>query len=266
MPEGPSGSHTPFDVATTSTEWEGGDMRSSGARGSSRELDALSHYFRTVRDCPRLTREDEHVLAVSAGRGDASAKQALVRHNMTLVVAIARKQRRGTVRLDDLVQEGNVGLMRAVEKFDPHAGTRFSTYAVWWIRAYVSRYLKEARSTVRPRSGDVAQPDLSLDTPIGEDGDMTHLDLLEDDGVGPEGRYLSAESDHTVRHALAKVRRRIGEPGWDIVRNRLQRDSPKTLEEIGKRWDVSRERVRQIEVKTKRFLKRYLEPAGQEVA
>jgi RNA polymerase primary sigma factor len=127
MPEGPSGSHTPFDVATTSTEWEGGDMRSSGARGSSRELDALSHYFRTVRDCPRLTREDEHVLAVSAGRGDASAKQALVRHNMTLVVAIARKQRRGTVRLDDLVQEGNVGLMRAVEKFDPHAGTRFST-------------------------------------------------------------------------------------------------------------------------------------------
>jgi RNA polymerase primary sigma factor len=130
----------------------------------------------------------------------------------------------------------------------------------------VSKYLKEARSTVRPRSGEVAQPDFSLDAPTGEDGDMTHLDLLEDDGVGPEGCYLSAECDHTVRHALAKVRRRIGELGWDILRNRLQQDSPKTLQEIGKRWGVSRERVRQIEVKTKRFLNRYLEPACQEVA
>jgi RNA polymerase primary sigma factor len=245
---------------------KGGEMRSSATGGGSRELDELSRYFRAVRDYPRLTREDEHVLAVRAGQGDASAKHKLVRHNLAFVIAIACRQRRGTVRLDDLVQEGNVGLMRAVEKFDPHAGTRFSTYAVWWIRAYVFRYLKEARSTVRPRSGEVAQPDLSLDAPIGEDGDMTHLELLEDDGVGPEGRYLSAESDRAVRDALAKVRKRVGEVGWDILHNRLQQDSPKTLEDIGTRWGVSRERVRQIEVKTKRFLKCYLEPACQEVA
>jgi RNA polymerase primary sigma factor len=252
------------------------------------------------------------------------AKQKLVRHNLAFVVAIARKQRRGTVRLDDLIQEGNVGLMRAVEKFDPHAGTRFSTYAVWWIRAYIGKYLKEARSTVRPQSGTVrlddliqegnvglmravekfdphagtrfstyavwwirayigkylkearstvrpqsgtvAQPDLSLDSSIDEEGDVTHLERIEDDGPGPEDTYLAAEGDREVRDALGKVRKRIGELGWDIVHNRLQQDAPKTLEEIGKRWGVSRERVRQVELKTKQFLNRYLEPVEQDAA
>ena len=95
---------------------------------------------------------------------------------------------------------------------------------------------------------------------------MTHLELLEDDSVGPEGWYLSAESDRTVRDALAKVRKRIGELGWEIIHNRLEQDSPRTLEEIGRRWGVSRERVRQVEVKTKRFLGRYLDPATGEAA
>lgn len=241
-------------------------MRNTGTRGNPREFEDLSYYFRAVRTYPPLPREEEHALAVLSGRGDASAKQKLVRHNLALVLAVARRQRRGTVRLDDLIQEGNVGLMRAVEKFDPQAGTRFSTYAVWWIRAHVGRYLKEARSTVRPRSGAVAQPDVSLDAAIGENDDVTHLELLEDDRVGPEGWYLSAESDRSVRDALAKVRKRIGELGWDIVHNRLGQDSPKTLEELGKRWSVSRERVRQVEVKTRRFLKCYLEPVGAQAA
>jgi len=241
-------------------------VRNSVAKGSRREFEDLSYYFRAVRKYPPLTREEEHALAVRARRGDSSAGHKLVRHNLAFVLAIARKQRRGTARLDDLVQEGNVGLMRAVEKFDPQAGTRFSTYAVWWIRAYVGRYLREARSMVRPRSGAVAQADVSLDAAIGENGDVTHLELLEDDGVGPEGWYLSAESDRSVRDALAKVRKRIGELGWDIVHNRLEQDSPKTLEEIGKRWSVSRERVRQVEVKTKRFLNCYLALVGGQVA
>ena len=240
-------------------------MRGSSVRRGNRELHELSHYLRAVRSYPPLTREEEHVLAIRAGQGDASAQQKLVRHNLALVLYIVRKQRRGTVRLDDLVQEGNVGLMRAVQKFDPHAGTRFSTYAVWWIRAYVGKHLKEARSTVRPRSGMVAQRDVSLDRAIGEDN-VTHLDLLEADGVGPEVCCLSAESDRAVRDALAKVRKRIGGLAWEIVRDRLQQDSPKTLNEIGKRWGISRERVRQVEVKTKRLLSRYLEPVGREAA
>ncbi len=232
----------------------------------STEFEDLAPYIRAVRDLPRLSRDEEHALSVRAREGAVQAKQKLVRHNLSFVIAIARMQRRGTVRLDDLIQEGNVGLMRAVEKFDPHAGTRFSTYAVWWIRAYVGKYLKEARSTVRPRSGTVAQPDLSLDSPIGEEGDATQLDQLEYEGRGPEDDYLQTEGDREVRDALRKVRKRIGEQGWDVVRNRLQHDKPCTLEEIGQRWGVSRERVRQVELKTKQFLHRYLMPVRRDAA
>jgi len=231
-----------------------------------RDLDDLTPYLRALRKYPPLTREEEHRLALLAGRGDQAASQDLVRHNLALVVSVARSQRRGTVRLDDLVQEGNLGLLRAARKYDPHVGTRFSTYAVWWIRAYVGKYLKEARSTVRPRSGLVARPDVSLDAPASETGDATHLDLLEDGTVGPEERYLASENDRTVRGALARVRRRVGELGWDIVHTRLQQDDPRTLEDIGRRWSVSRERVRQVEVKTKRFLSRYLQPGNREAA
>jgi RNA polymerase primary sigma factor len=241
-------------------------MRTGTTQRGSREFDELAPYLKAVRDFPPLSREEEHTAAVRARRGDMAAKQKLVRHNLAFVVAIARKQRRGTVRLDDLIQEGNVGLMRAVEKFDPGAGTRFSTYAVWWIRAYVGKYLKEARSTVRPQSGTVAQPDMSLDSAVDEDGETTHLERIEDDGPGPEDLYLQTEGDRDVREALGKVRKRIGELGWDIVHNRLEQDQPRTLEEIGKRWGVSRERVRQVELKTKQFLERYLTPEERDAA
>ncbi len=119
---------------------------------------------------------------------------------------------------------------------------------------------------MRPRSGTVAQPDLSLDSPINEEGDATHLDRIEDDGPGPEDAYLLTEGDREVRDALGKVRKRIGELAWDIVHNRLQQDHPRTLEEIGKRWGVSRERIRQVELQTKQFLHRYLEPVERDAA
>ncbi len=241
-------------------------MKTGTTQRGGREFDELAPYLRAVRDFPPLSREEEHTAAVRARKGDVRSKQKLVRHNLAFVVAIARKQRRGTVRLDDLIQEGNVGLMRAVEKFDPGAGTRFSTYAVWWIRAYVGKYLKEARSTVRPQSGTVAQPDMSLDSAVDEEGETTHLERIEDDGPGPEDLYLQTEGDRDVREALGKVRKRIGELGWDIVHNRLEQDQPRTLEEIGKRWGVSRERVRQVELKTKQFLERYLTPEERDAA
>jgi RNA polymerase primary sigma factor len=243
-------------------------MRTATTPRSSKENEyqGLAPYLEAIRHFPPLSRDEEHALAVRVRKGEVEAKQKLVRHNLAFVVAIARKQRRGTVRLGDLIQEGNVGLMRAAEKFDPHAGTRFSTYAIWWIRAYIGKCLKEARSAVRPRSGTVAQSDLSLDSAIDAEDDATHLERVEDDGPGPEDSYLLFEGNREVRVALGKARRRIGELGWDIVHNRLEQDQPPTLEEIGKRWGVSRERVRQEELKTKHFLQRYLIAVQSEAA
>ena len=234
-------------------------MTKSTTKAGSKEFEYLASYLRAARRFPPLTRDEEHSLALRAREGDSSARQKLIQHSLAFVVLFALKQRRGSVRLDDLIQEGNLGLMRAAEKFDPDAGNRFLTYATWWIRAYIGKYLKEARSTVRPRSGTVAQADFSLDSPIGEDDDDRHLERIEDEGPGPEDAYASVERDREVRDALHGARKRIGELGWEIVHHRLQQDSPKTLEEIGNRWGLSRERVRQVEVKTKQLLHRHLE-------
>jgi RNA polymerase primary sigma factor len=223
------------------------------------EITALAPYLGAIRGVQPLSREVEHALAVRARRGDGAARDALVRTQLQLVVAMARKQTRGTVRLEELIQEGNLGLLRAVEKFDPEAGTRFSTYAAWWIRAYIGKYLKEARSAVRPRSGTVARADLSLDAPANEEGDVSELELLEDDAPPLDEVCASREGDRRVRAALARLRKRVGEVGWDIIQTRLQKDPPDTLAEIGLRWGVSRERIRQIEIETKRFLHGHLE-------
>lgn len=241
-------------------------MSAAITRKSSGPADALGRYISAVRAFPPLSRAEEHAVALRARLGEVSARETLARHNLRLVIYIARRQGRWAPSLDDLIQEGNAGLMRAVERFDPEVGTRFSTYAVWWIRAYVGRYLKVARSAVRPRNGVAAQADLSLDSAVAADGDTTHLERISDEGIGPEDAYLRWEGDRQVRDALAKARNRIGAMGWDIVRTRLQHDPPGTLEEIGKRWGVSRERVRQVEVRTKALLRHVLTPAQLDAA
>ena len=214
-----------------------------------------------------LDAETERELALAwRDHRDQAALHRLINAYMRLAISVAARFRRYGAPMNDLIQEAGLGLMKAADKFDPDRGVRFSTYAVWWIRAYVGKYLKEARSTVRPQSGTVAQPDLSLDSSIDEEGDVTHLERIEDDGPGPEDMFLSDEGDRSVREALLKVRKRVGELGWDIVHSRLQQDTPRTLEEIGKRWGVSRERVRQVELKTKQFLNRYLEEVEREAA
>ncbi len=202
----------------------------NGSTRQRSEFDELAHHLDRIRRFPPLTRAEEHALALRARRGDPAARQKLVRHNLALAVAVACKQRRGSVRLDDLIQEGSVGLMRAVESFDPHAGTRFSTYAVWWIRAYVGKYLKEARSSVRPRSGTVAQHDVSLDTAVGDEDGPSHLERIPDEGPTPEEACGGSEGDREVRAAIGRVRRRVGDLGWDIIHNRLEQDTPETLE------------------------------------
>jgi RNA polymerase primary sigma factor len=226
---------------------------------TSRTDNGISAYFAQIARFPILSRDEEHALAVRARAGDAEARQRLVRHSLGFVVAVVRRFGLGSVRLDDVVQEGNLGLLRALEKFDPDAGTRFATYATWWIRAYVSKYVKEARSIVRPRGGSVATADFSLDATLDDEDETTHLDRVEEPRSGPEASLLERESAQRVRDALERHRRRIGPVGCDIIERRLQCEECPSLERVGQRWGISRERVRQIELRTKSLLAGFLD-------
>jgi RNA polymerase primary sigma factor len=224
------------------------------------EFESVSKYLDGLKGFPPLTREAEHELALRVKKGETAARELLVRHNLAFVVAISRKYLGRGARLEDLIQEGNIGLLKAIEHFDAYKGTRFSTYAIWWIRAYIQKYLKDVRSSVRGGESEnrVFQRDLSLDALVDDDGETTHLDRLESDAPGPDTLAVREQSDRNVRDALGRVHKRLGDLGWDIVTERLEQDSPKTLEELGKRFGVSRERVRQVEMRTRNFLARYL--------
>ena len=227
--------------------------------------EGLSHYMRSMGGHKQLTREEEYELSKRARKGDEAARTQLARSNLPFVVAVAKKFANRGARLDDLVQEGNVGLMKAIEHYDSKKNVRFATYAVWWIRAYITRYLKDNRSQVRGGQGERgAMVDFSLDTPIDDESESTYVDSLEDTGQGQELSYLRSEQDAAVAQALTKVKKRIGDLGWDILQERLTQDKPRTLEELGARWGVSRERVRLVELKTKDFLARYLEAFNQD--
>jgi len=227
----------------------------------SSEFEDLQPYLRALPRYRALTREEERDLADRARAGDERAREELVKRNLPFVVAVAKRSLGRGARLDDLVQEGNIGLLKAVEKFDTGKGTRFSTYAIWWIRAYVQKYLKEVHSSVRGGEDGARRGlrDLSLDVAVDEDGEITALDRLPDDSPTPDERYFASRSDEMVRDRLERFRKRIGPLGWDILEERLSSDSPQTLEQIGKRWGLSRERVRQVELQTRTFLRRALE-------
>lgn len=231
------------------------------------DLEGLSSYLRGLGGHKQLTREEEYELSRLAKKGDESARRKLAVSNLPFVVAVAKKFANRGARLDDLVQEGNVGLMKAIEHFDPKKNVRFATYAVWWIRAYITRYLKDNRSQVRGGEHErLTMSDFSLDTPLDDETDTTYLDRIEDHAPTPDRSFLDLERDEEVSLALQRVRRRLGDLGWDILQERLTQDKPRTLEELGERWGVSRERVRQVELKTKSFLARYLEGLDPEVA
>lgn len=231
----------------------------------SQEYETLAPYVRIAQRHPPLTREQEYDLSNRSRAGDKSARRLLINHNVAFVLSMCRRYQGKGCRMDDLVQEGMIGLLKAVEHFDPAKGNRFSTYASWWIRAYVQKFLRDMRATVKPI---VAPPgeerralprDFSLDSPIGDDEDTTYLDRLADNDPTPEDDFMRSEASAEVRNALKRVKKRIGGLGWDIVQQRLEEDAPRTLEEIGKDWGLSRERVRQVEKSTKAFLERYLD-------
>ena len=264
----------------------------------------LGVYLGEIARIPLLSREQEHALATGVRSGDEAAKQRMVEANLRLVVQIARRYRNRGLPLPDLIEEGNLGLLRAVEKFDPERGTRFSTYATWWIRQAVvralanqartirlpvhvelllSRYIREQRHLTQklgraPSSAELAaalgiteeevaeldeirQHPVSLDAPVGEERQSTLGDLIADRTVEPgesfvslfQGRgELTSVLDDLAANERTVLRRRFG----------LEGDPPETLETIGQRLRLSRERVRQIEAAGIRKLRALLAARG----
>lgn len=259
--------------------------------------DAIRSYLYEIGRIPLLTREEEVILAKRMEKEDEEATQLLTTANLRLVVSIAKKYSKSNLELLDLIQEGNVGLMRAVEKFDYTKGFKFSTYATWWIRQAITRAIADQARTIRipvhmietinkfnktgnilatklgrpPTDEEVAkemdievekiaqirkikQNPTSLATPIGEEKDSKLQDILPDDwSQSPEdyatGEYLKNQL-HEILDSLQDRERRVLS-----LRFGLDDGVSRTLEEVGKEFGVTRERIRQIEAKALKKLK-----------
>ncbi|MBU3931310.1 MAG: RNA polymerase sigma factor RpoH [Pseudomonadota bacterium] len=261
----------------------------------------LDLYMSEINRFPILTADEEFSLAVRLKKyNDMEAAEKLVVSNLRFVVKIAHEYRNYGLKLADLVQEGNIGLMHAVKKFDPYKGYRLISYAVWWIRAYIQNYIIKSWSLVkigttqtqrklffklaqarkmlqnlsekRPEFKEIAETlgvrpeqieemalrmssrDLSLDAQVTEDGESTHMDYLMYDGEDQETTLIKKEEMALVQHNIAGALAKLSEKESFIIRNRVMADNPLTLQEIGDRYHVTRERARQIEKQALRKL------------
>ena len=267
--------------------------------------DPLQRYLTEIRRYPLLSREEEHELAVRYHRDhDIEAAYKLVTGNLRLVVMIAREYQRSFRVLLDLIQEGNIGLMEAVRSFDPYRGVRFPSYAVWWIRAYVIRYVMNNWRMVKlgttqaqrklffnlqkekdrlEAEGFVAGPkllaqrldvkereiiemeqrlgssDLSVDMPLRQGEETTLLDVLKSGAATAEEQVADAEYRQRLSEKIHEFGTTLRDKDRLIFEQRLLAEEPLTLQEIGDRYGISRERVRQIEGRLKRRLRTYLE-------
>ncbi len=255
-------------------------------------LDSLRLYLRSIGRVPLLSAEEEVALAKRIERGDIAAKQHMVEANLRLVVSIAKGYVGRGLTFLDLIQEGSLGLIRAVEKFDHRRGYKFSTYATWWIRQAVSRALADKARTIRipvhmverlnklisaermliqqlgrePTAEEIAkelecdvrevrdvlrlaQQPVSLEKPMGEEEDSALADFVED--VSAESPFeiasdaLRRENINRVLASLPRREREVLELRYGIVGGRAR-----TLEEVGRAFNITRERVRQIENRT----------------
>ena len=258
---------------------------------SSRSDNPIRTYFGEISRVPLLTREDEVTLSKRIEQGDKHAKEELAEANLRLVVSIAKKYRGCGLPFLDLIQEGNLGLMKAIEKFDYTKGFKFSTYATWWIRQAILRAITNRSRTIRvpthinelirkiyqleqshlKETGDMpssenmaeeletteeniikakktAQSMTSLDMPIGYDDDGSVLgDFIEDNSVDSPERetfehLLVQELEQALNERLTDREKRILE-----LRYGLNDYQPRTLDEVGVEFGISRERVRQIQ-------------------
>jgi RNA polymerase primary sigma factor len=257
--------------------------------------DALQLFLREAGRHPLLTAAQEVELAKKIERGDMPAKQRMIQSNLRLVVSIAKNYRNQGLPFLDLIQEGTLGLIRAVEKFDWRRGYKFSTYATWWIRQAVARALADKARTIRmpvhivermqkmnraerllwtqlgrePTLEEIAdeaslplhqakevkaaaRASTSLDQPVGDQDDAVFGDFVAGEGPLPDEQVEISLRSQALQEALMALTDRDRQVL--VLRYGLDNSEPKTLEEIGKRLGLTRERVRQIELETLRRL------------
>ena len=284
------------DVIAEGEEVEKIDFTDTGDISSTTQ-DPVKMYLKDIGKVPLLSAEEEIELAKRMEAGDEAAKKKLAESNLRLVVSIAKRYvGRGMLFLD-LIQEGNLGLLKAVEKFDYRKGYKFSTYATWWIRQAITRAIADQARTIRipvhmvetinkvtrvsrdllqklgreplpEEVGEVmglpkervqeimkiAQEPVSLETPIGEEEDSHLGDFIQDESIptpveATNQTLLHEQLDDVVSTLTEREQRVIKlRFGWDDGR-------PRTLEEVGKEFNVTRERIRQIEAKALRKLR-----------
>ena len=257
----------------------------------------IKMYLREIGQIPLLSYEEEIDYAQRVLKGDEEAKQKLIESNLRLVVSIAKKHTNRGLKMLDLIQEGNMGLMKAVEKFEYEKGFKFSTYATWWIRQAITRAIADQGRTIRipvhmietinkikkesriilqetgkePTAEELSkkleipvdkvknilemnQDPISLETPVGSEEDSELGDFVEDD------KFLNPYDATTrvlLKEQLDEILKTLNEREEMVLRYRYGLDdgSQKTLEEVGKIFNVTRERIRQIEVKALRKLR-----------
>ncbi len=265
--------------------------KSRRSREDDDEMDSIKMYLKDIGKIPLLTKEEEYDLAERAAKGDDQAKEKLQTANLRLVVSVAKRYLGSGMPFLDIVQEGNLGLIKATEKFDYTKGFRFTTYATWWIRQAITRAISDKSRTIRvpahihemiskvckaqevlwnklgrePTPQEIAkelnistkkvkeilrstQSPVSLDLPVGDDEDTRIADFVpDDDAFSSEVIVAEKLRREEVAKALQVLTKR--EITVLSLRYGLQDGQRRTLEEIGEMFGVTRERIRQIEVK-----------------
>jgi RNA polymerase sigma-32 factor len=286
------------------------------ANSSFSSPDSLSTYLSEISQYALLSQPEEQALARRFRAGDLAAGHQLVTSNLRFVVKVAYEYRSYGFKMSDLIQEANIGLMKAVQKFDPDKGIRLISYAVWWIRAYLQNYILKSWSLVKlgttqaqrrlffalartrreleklgANDGTVVNAeeiarklnvkasevremeqrmggrDLSLDAPMGEDGDATHLDFVESEAASHADEVADRQEAQMNRERIQRALARLDPRERFIIEQRVMSDAGMTLSELGEHFGFSRERARQLEIRAKDKLKAELAalmPEGQE--
>lgn len=266
-------------------------------------IDSIKLYLAEIGNYPRLSSEEEKELSAKALGGDKIAINKLVEGNLLLVVSIAKKYHGCGLPLLDLIQEGNLGLMKAAQRYDGDKGFRFSTYATYWIRQAISRALGDTARTIRVPANmidilnkikkatddlskqldrlptdkelsdhlgidldkvqaalDIASVTMSLDTPIDDEGEVSFGDLVADPSSSDMfGDIINEVNNQIVNDVLSTLSTREA----NVIRKRfgVNEIRPMTLEEVGKEYGLSKERIRQIETNALRKLRNPLRTA-----